>query len=165
MKRLQELITPSEYRALADFRRDLRVFLAFSEQAARAAGLEPRQYQMLLAIKGRAEEDAPTVGALSREMGLRHHSAVELIDRMETNGLVSRTRSPSDRRQVLVQLTARGQRLLARLARVHRQELQQTAPRLIRTLRRVLNRAPAKSGRPGKARAPVRQPPARRKVP
>ena len=140
MAKRRERLTDREYRALAEFRRLLRSFLAFSEKAAADEGLEPAQYQLLLAIKGAAlrRDEAPTIGSLAEELGLRHHSAVGLVDRVASNGLARRRRSAADRRQVLVVLTARGERTLERLALLHHQELQQTGPGLIVSLRAAL---------------------------
>src|SRR5262245_44506229 len=86
-------ITDSEYRALAEFRHHIRRYLDFSDQLAKKIGLEPKQYQLMLAIKGLPEDIEPTVGALARQLGIRHHSAVELADRAEKNGLVERIRT------------------------------------------------------------------------
>src|SRR5215813_2965551 len=92
----------SDYRALAEFRYNIGRYLDFSDQAARAAGIEPRQYQLLLAIRGLPNELQPTVGALAQLLRSRHHSTVELINRAEANELVARTRVGT---HVLVQLT------------------------------------------------------------
>src|SRR6266516_3555896 len=83
----------SDYRALAAFRYHIGRYLEFSDQAAKAAGIEPRQYQLLLAIRGLPETIEPTVGALAHQLRSRHHSTVELINRGETNGLVERSRA------------------------------------------------------------------------
>jgi DNA-binding MarR family transcriptional regulator len=72
----------ADYQALAEFRYLLRRFLHFSEQEARAAGLEPQQHQMLLAIKGLPADKAASVGELAERLQLQHHSTVELINRM-----------------------------------------------------------------------------------
>src|SRR5262245_38534659 len=76
-----------EYRALAEFRYLVRRFLAFSEAAARAAGLRPQQHQLLLAVKGLPAGMKPTIRVLAERLQLRHHSTVELADRMEEQGL------------------------------------------------------------------------------
>src|SRR5579885_1078666 len=83
----------SDYRALAEFRYHIRRYLEFSDESAKAAGIEPKQYQLLLAIKGRTPDIQPTVGELAEQLRAHHHSTVELIDRAEANGLVTRTRS------------------------------------------------------------------------
>jgi len=118
----------ADYDVLAEFRYLLRQFLAFSEQAAHTAGLTPRQHQALLAIKGFPGRERVSVGELAERMGIRHHSAVGLIDRLAREQLVRRSREPADRRQVWLQLTARAERLLGRLALAHRSELRRLAP-------------------------------------
>ena len=127
-----------DYRALADFRYQLRRFLSFSNEAARAAGLEPRQHQLLLAVKGMPEGVEATVGTIAERLQTQHHSTVELVDRMENRGLVRRLRSAGDRRRVLVSLTARGEALLARLSAVHRAEVRSIGPRLLRALESIV---------------------------
>ena len=127
-----------DYRALADFRYQLRRFLSFSNEAARAAGLEPRQHQLLLAVKGMPEGVEATVGTIAERLQTQHHSTVELVDRMEDRGLVRRVRSAGDRRRVLVSLTARGEALLARLSGVHQAEVRSIGPRLLRALEHIV---------------------------
>jgi DNA-binding MarR family transcriptional regulator len=131
-------VTAAEYRALAEFRYRVRCFLRFSEAAARAAGLAPQQHQLLLAVRGIPGTDAPTIGALAERLQLRHHSTVELVDRMEARGLVRRARRGGDRRQVRVELAPRGARLLPRLSLAHRAELRSLGPGLLRSLRRLV---------------------------
>ena len=127
-----------DYRALADFRYQLRRFLSFSNEAARAAGLEPRQHQLLLAVKGMPEGVEATVGTIAERLQTQHHSTVELVDRMEDRGLVRRVRCAGDRRRVLVSLTARGEALLARLSGVHQAEVRSIGPRLLRALEHIV---------------------------
>ena len=127
-----------DYRALADLRYQLRRFLSFSEAAARGAGLEPQQHQLLLAVKGLPAGTSATVGALAERLQLHHHSAVELIDRMEVRRLVRRVRAGVDRRRVLVELTPRAERALARLSAAHRRALRSIAPGLRETLDALL---------------------------
>jgi DNA-binding MarR family transcriptional regulator len=123
-------VTLGEYEALAGFRSTLRRFLAFSESAARSAGLTPRQHQALLAIMGAARGAHPTVGDLAQGLGVRHHSAVGLVDRLAALGLIERETAGRDRRRVELVLTPRGCRVLEGLAAAHRGELRQVAPRL-----------------------------------
>src|SRR5579884_643037 len=105
-----------DYRALAHFRFELRRFLAFSERAAHAAGLEPQQHQLLLALKGLpSAEQPPTIGNVAGWLVIQHHSAVELVDRAVARGLVRREHDLTDRRRVLVQLTADGEHVLDEL--------------------------------------------------
>lgn len=130
MKRL----TLSDYQALAEFRHQIRKFLRFSEQAVRAAGLEPGQYQLLLAIKGMPVSVRPRVRELADRMQIRHHSAVELSNRLEAGGYVQRQRAEDDRREVLLILTPLGERTLAELAMHHHEELRSTGPALVAAL-------------------------------
>ncbi|HZR80840.1 MAG TPA: MarR family winged helix-turn-helix transcriptional regulator [Candidatus Binatia bacterium] len=131
-------LTDGEYRALAGFRHELRRFLGFSEKVARRAGLEPRQHQLLLTVRGLPADRRPTIGEIADRLHVRHHSAVELVDRMEARGLVRRHRDAADRRQVLVRLTRRGDRLLTRLSLSHRAELRAVAPALLDALTAVV---------------------------
>lgn len=128
-----------DYVALARFRFELRRFLHFSEVAAHAAGIEPQQHQLLLALRGLPTPDEPpTVGNIAAWLAIQHHSAVELVDRAVARGLVRRDHDARDRRRVLVQLTPGGQALLDKLSVAHRDELQSTAPALLAALQRVL---------------------------
>jgi DNA-binding MarR family transcriptional regulator len=129
-------LTDADLQALAEFRYRIRRFLRFSEEAAREAGLEPQQHQLLLAAAGTTNGPA-TVGELAERLQLRPHSVDELITRAEANGLVSRHRSDDDRRFVLVEPTANGRRMLDRLSGAHREELRQAAAGLIEALSQV----------------------------
>ncbi|MBZ5591258.1 MAG: MarR family winged helix-turn-helix transcriptional regulator [Acidobacteriia bacterium] len=135
---LLETITDSDYQALAEVRYQIRRFLHFSEQAARAAGLEPHQHQLLLAVRG---HDKRSIGILAERLQIQHHSAVELVDRLEERGFVARSRAPSDRRQVMVQLTPRGEEELKKLTTCHLAELRDTGPALVSALEAVIGRA------------------------
>ena len=112
-------LTLSDYQALAEFRYQIRKFLHFSEQAVRKAGLERGQYQLMLAIKGIPPGVRPRIRELATRMQIRHHSAVELINRLESGGYVRRQRAEDDRREVLLALTPSGERTLADLALHH----------------------------------------------
>lgn len=131
-------LTDREYAALAELRHQLRRFLAFSESQARAVELEPRQHQLLLALRGLPRDITPTVGALAERLLLRHHTVVELLDRLERRRLVKRTRAEDDRRQARISLTPRGLDTLRRLSIAHRNELKTVGPELVTSLRRVL---------------------------
>jgi DNA-binding MarR family transcriptional regulator len=126
--------TRFDYTTLAEFRYHIRKFLRFSEQAALASGLNGAQHQLLLAVKGLPPDLVPNVGTLAERLQLRHHSVVELVDRLAKRGFVRRAGNPADRRQVLVGITARGESILRRLTAVHRAELQKAAPALIEAL-------------------------------
>ena len=140
-----EELSPEDYAALGELRFRIRHFLHFSEEAARASGLEPQQHQMLLAVRAVADPQGPTVGSLADHLLIRHHSAVGLIDRLEERGLVERARGVPDRRQVRVRLTEAGERMLGQLSTVHRSELQKTGPALVEALHAVLEPIARKS--------------------
>lgn len=123
-----------EYRALAEVRYVVRRFLSFSETAARAAHVEPQQHQLLLALKGLPQGWRPTIGTVADRLLLQHNSAVELARRSIEKGLVERRSSTTDRREVLLRVTPRGERLLARLSDAHRTELRSKGPVLARAL-------------------------------
>jgi DNA-binding MarR family transcriptional regulator len=123
-------LAAADYRVLAEFRFLLRRFLVFSEDAARAAGLTPQQHQALLAIKGFAGGKAPTIGDLAEQLVIKHHSAVGLVDRLVKADYLRRRPDPGDRRRVALALTASGEKLLAELSSVHREELRMLTPSL-----------------------------------
>jgi DNA-binding MarR family transcriptional regulator len=131
-------LTLAEYQALGEFRHQIRRFLHFSEQAAKAEGLEPQQHQMMLAIRASGKPFAPTVGALAEHLLIRHHSAVGLIDRLVERGVVERVKSKEDGRKVQVRLTPEGEAMLRRLSRAHREELRRTGPALVAALGSLL---------------------------
>jgi DNA-binding MarR family transcriptional regulator len=127
----------SEYVALAQFRYEIRHFLNFSEEAARKAGVEPRQHQALLAVRGFGKRNRITIGELAEKLQIRHHSAVGLVDRLVVSGLAKRIRSSEDRRHVFVELTRQGSQLLENLVSSHRKELRRLGPQLNRLLLRL----------------------------
>lgn len=131
-------LTMSDYQALAEFRYQIRRFLHFSDQAVETAGLERGQYQLMLAIKGLPHGVRSRIRDIANRMMIQHHSAVELVNRLEAGGYVRRERAEDDRREVLVQLTPKGERVLAELALHHHEELQDAAPSLVAALRRVM---------------------------
>jgi DNA-binding MarR family transcriptional regulator len=114
-------LSPKDYQALAGVRRGMRQFLEFSAQAARAAGLTPAQHQALLAIKGMT--GPVTVGTLAAWLGIRHHSAVGLVNRLAAQKLVIRSPDPDDGRRICLKLTPRAEAKLAVLSQTHRAEL------------------------------------------
>ncbi len=142
-----------DYQALAEFRYQMRRFLHLSEETARAAGIEPQQHQLMLAVKGIPDGEEPRIAYLAERLQIQHHSAVELADRMEKKSLIIRMRAESDRREVHVQLTTRGERVLAELTKHMKAELRTAAPALVATLRRLT----ARSSRTVKGRATVRK--------
>ncbi|HEY7165862.1 MAG TPA: MarR family winged helix-turn-helix transcriptional regulator [Candidatus Binatia bacterium] len=130
--------TTPDFRAMAELRYQIRRFLRFSENAARQAGIEPQQHQLLLAVKGLPDGAKPTVGVLADRMQLQHHSTVELVDRLVERGLLCRLRATDDRRQVLVKLTNVGEQFLERLSRHHLEELQSTGPMFVKILQTLI---------------------------
>jgi DNA-binding MarR family transcriptional regulator len=141
--------TPPNYQALAELRYQIRNFLHFSEQAARARKLEPQQHQLLLAIKGLPRGVKPRIAELAERMKLQHHSTVELANRLVSGGYVHRHRGEEDHREVLLVLTAKGERILHELSLDHQQELYKRGPALVRALQKVTRRKPSRR-RPGK---------------
>jgi DNA-binding MarR family transcriptional regulator len=131
-------VSDEDYRRLAELRYRIRRFQHFSEQAARAAALEPQQHQLLLAIRGLPAGRAATVGELAERLQLHHHSAVGLVDRLERAGFVSRRHDAGDRRRVLVGLTPRGDATLRELSRVHLAELRAQGRELLLALTPLL---------------------------
>jgi DNA-binding MarR family transcriptional regulator len=136
-------IPSAVYRQLAEFRYRIRRFLHFSEEAARSKGIEPQQHQLMLAIKGLAVDARPNLNTLSERLCLRHHSTVELVDRLEKQGAVTRQPSDRDGREVLVELTPHGEELLRQLSAVIWQELRITGPALAASLQAILADSPS----------------------
>ncbi|MDB6032856.1 MAG: MarR family transcriptional regulator [Verrucomicrobiales bacterium] len=134
MLRKRAHLSKAEYEALASFRYALRKFLRFSEEKALAEGLPPQQHQALLAIKGFPGRDSVTIGELAERLQTEHHSAVGLADRLAKQGYLKRVRGTGDRRQVFVELTPRGEKVLAKLSMVHEDQLKQVGPEIAKLL-------------------------------
>jgi DNA-binding MarR family transcriptional regulator len=128
-------LSHEEYRALAEFRYQIRQFLGFSEEQVREAGMEPQQHQLLLAVKGLPDGITATIGELAERLQLKHHSTVELVNRLAKLGYVAREAGKQDRRQVIVHLTKSGANVLRRLSIAHHEELEIAGPRLAKSLR------------------------------
>ncbi len=137
----------SDFEHLLELRTGLRRFLHWSEQQARAAGLTPAKHQLLLAIKGHPDPSGPTIGEIADYLVLRHHSAVGLVDRAVSDGLVKRNPDPASRSIVRVTLTAKGSNKLDALSETHLQELSHLAPTM-RTLWRELEHADGRRPHP-----------------
>ena len=133
-----EDLTSEQYRALAEFRRQIRHFIAFSEATARAHGIEAHQHQLLLAVRGLPEGTKPTIGELASRLFIQHHSAAELIQRLENTGAIARCPGTEDKREVWVRLTPAGRAILRKLALAHRAELDRSGPELAKALKSVL---------------------------
>ena len=128
----------ADYRRLAAFRAALREFLHFSEDAAARVGLTAQHYQAMLMLRARVEEPV-TINDLAHELLIRHNSAVGLVDRLVGEGLVLREASKADRRKVELRLSARGRQVLAKLAGMHRRELERIGPVLKRLIADVFD--------------------------
>ncbi len=131
-------LTPEQYRDLAEFRRQIRQFLHFSEAAAKSVGIEPQQHQLLLAVQGLPAEVKPTIGELASRLFIQHHSTVELVNRLESAGAIARSPGPEDRREVWIRLTPEGKTILRKLAVAHREELERSGPEVARALQSML---------------------------
>jgi DNA-binding MarR family transcriptional regulator len=131
------LVTDADYAALAAFRRDLRRFLAFSQSAARAAGLPPQQHQALLAIKGRAKGPPVTVGQLAEDLLVAPHTATELVERLVRGGLLTKRKAPVEARRVELVLTGRAEKVLRTLSAAHLAELHEIGPLLAAQIRAI----------------------------
>jgi len=127
-----------DFQALAEFRYNIRRFMRASEQILRPAGLKPQQYQLLLHIKGLPQAKQATIGEIAERLQIQHHSTVELVDRMSARGLIKRKRASEDRRQVLLELTPKGEKVIREMAHMHREELKNTGPALVGALRKVI---------------------------
>jgi len=151
---MKKSIRVNDYEALAELRYQIRRFVHFSEQAARAAGLEPQQHQLMLALKGLPKDTRPLVGELAERLQLRHHSTVELINRLAARGFVRRQRAEDDRREVLIALTPKGEKILRELSLHHKAELRTQGPALIAALRSAIPGRRNRNGvKPARARA------------
>lgn len=132
-------LTDADYRKLAAFRHALRGFVTFSAEEVEAVGLTPQQHQVLLAIRGWAEESPPMIKSLAEQLMIRHNSAVELMHRLEDAGLVQRIESAEDRRQIQLSLTLKGEAALEALSASHLAELRQRGPRLVEILQALIS--------------------------
>ena len=131
-------VTDDQYRDLAEFRRQIRQFLHFSEATAREFGVEPQQHQLLLAVHGLPEDVKPTIREIDSRLFIQHHSAVELVNRLERTGAIARHPGTDDKREVLIRLTPAGRAILRKLALAHRTELERTGPELATALKTIL---------------------------
>ena len=131
-------LSREQYRELAEFRRQIRRFLHFSETTAKEHGIEPQQHQLLLAVHGLPEDVKPTIGEIASRLYIQHHSAVELVNRLEHTGAIVRRPGTVDKREVWIRLTPAGRATLRKLALTHRTELERTGPELATTLNSIL---------------------------
>jgi DNA-binding MarR family transcriptional regulator len=135
----QSLIAGPDFllRTLAEFRVELRRFLHFSERAALEAGLQPQQHQLLLQVAGAPEVTVATIAYAAERLGLKHNSAVELVNRSEREGLLARTADLGDKRRAILRLTRKGKQVMGRLAGDHARELNELAPWLAQALEHI----------------------------
>jgi DNA-binding MarR family transcriptional regulator len=126
-----------EYEQLAAFRHALRSFLRFSEAEAEKGGLTAQHYQALLTLRACPEGNRLTINDLAQQLMIRHNSAVGLVDRLTKQGLVVREPSPKDGRKVYLRPTPKGERVLGKLAAVHREELRRIGPQLEALLHQI----------------------------
>src|SRR5208282_2024070 len=117
---MERSLTLADYQSLAELRHQIRRFLHFSEQAAREAGLEPRQHESMAALKGLLRERVRRFGEVAGRLQIQHHSAVELVNRLAAGGYVRRHRGGEDGREVLLSLTAKGEKILRELSLHHK---------------------------------------------
>lgn len=122
---------------LAEFRFEIRRFLQFSECAAVEAGLQPQQHQLLLQVAGAPNEATVSIAYAAERLGLKHNSTVELVDRSEREGLLSRAADPEDKRRAILRVTRKGNQILGRLSGDHARELNELAPRLVQALKNI----------------------------
>jgi DNA-binding MarR family transcriptional regulator len=146
-------VSTTDYRALAALRYEIRKFLAFSEQAARNAGVEPQQHQLLLAVRGLPEGARPTIRVVAERLCVQHHTAVALVDKLEQRGLLLRERGSRDRREVLLRVTPQGDAVLRKLSALHRQQLRDVGPAMALALQAILGPRMEPLPEPARARS------------
>ena len=150
---MEKILTLPGYQSLAELRYQIRRFLHFSEQAARKAGLEPRQHQLMLALKGLPKSVRPRVRELAERLQIEHHSTVELVNRLSTRGLIRRRPAGEGRREVLLTLTPKGEKMLGELSLRHKAELRIQGPALLTALRRAMQGTRTPNGIEAKTRS------------
>ena len=146
---MEKVLTPRDFQSLAEFRHQIRRFLRFSERVARDAGLEPRQHQLLLAVKGLPVGVRPRIAEVAERLQIHHHSAVALVNRLAARGFIRRERGSEDRREVMLQLTPKGEKVLRELSLHHREELRSQGPALLEVLQQLVadSQAPVRKHR------------------
>ncbi|MDQ3987159.1 MAG: MarR family transcriptional regulator [Actinomycetota bacterium] len=136
-------LSDDDYRRLLEFRTAIRKFLAYSKNQAAKVDLTPTQHQLLLAIRGYTAPGEPTIGHVARCLLIRHHSAVELVDRAEAAGLVDRRTDPDDQRVVRLALTKSGAAKLERISRANLGEIGRLGPEFQDVWRAIERLAPS----------------------
>jgi DNA-binding MarR family transcriptional regulator len=143
---VEKLLTVADYQSLAELRYQIRRFLHFSERAARNAGLEPRQHQLMLALKGLPKGVRPRVRDLAERLQIQHHSTVELVNRLSARGRIRRREAGQDRREVLLELTPKGEKVLRELSLHHKAELRIQGPALVAALKNAMQAGNSSTG-------------------
>ena len=138
------------YRDLAEFRRQIRSFLHFSETTAKEHGIEMQQHQLMLTVHGLPEGVKPTISEIASRLFIQHHSAVELVNRLAAGGYVKRRRAGEDRREVLLSLTPKGEKILRTLSLHHKDELRMQGPALVAALKQAMQVGKRSDGIPAK---------------
>lgn len=146
-------LTLADYQSLAELRYHIRRFLHFSEQVVRKGGLEPRQHQLMLTLRGLPTGTRPRIAELAERLQIQHHSTVELVNRLAAGGYVRRHRGDDDRREVLLSLTPKGEKILRELSLHHRDELREQGPELVAALKRAMQ----SGGRPARSSSSSRR--------
>ena len=148
-KQQDKTLSRTEYKALAEFRYQIRRYLRYMEEKARARGYNPQQYQLLLAVEGLPEGQLPTIKTVAERMQLNHNTTVGLVDRCQRRGFLRRERAGIDRRVVTLVLTPAGKRMMQEQASASRAELQEIGPVLFSSLRQLMSsRQPSRSAPP-----------------
>ena len=137
----EDEITAAQYEAMAEFRRQIRQFLRFSETASRSAGLQPRQHQLLLMLKGQSPEKQTCITDLAEQLLIPHHTAVNLVDGLRKRSLVDRRRSSVDRRKIVVTITPFGEEVLHTISLRNLAKLRSTGPALRELLNKIMDSA------------------------
>lgn len=150
---MEKILTLPSYQSLAELRYQIRRFLHFSEQAARKAGLEPHQHQLMLALKGLPKSVRPRVRELAERLQIEHNSTVELVNRLSGRGLIRRREAGHDRREVLLELTPKGEKVLRELSLHHKEELRVQGPALLIALKRAMQATTASNVTAAKTRS------------
>jgi len=145
---MNKKVRAAEYAALAEIRYRIRQFVRGSDTAALESGLEPQQYQLLLALHTFPNPADASIRALSERLYLKHHSTVGLVDRLEARGYVKRLPSKRDQRQVIVALRPGGKQALERVVSQRLHELRESGPDLIRALTAVLRKSEGSASKP-----------------
>jgi len=132
-------LSMAHYRGLAEFRYQIRRFVSFSERAARAAGLEPPQHQLMLAIFGLPPSKRPNISTLAERMSMEIDACQALAEGLLNRGMIRWVANPTDRREKLLGLTEHGQQLLRNLTSLHRNQVLAVGPAFVQALGAILS--------------------------